>query len=419
MQKVNNLMKVRSAFNVLDVQALERECHKIADWWMAHSIDSLHGGFVGEIDAKSNPVISANKGIILNARILWFFSEAAKEFKNAQYAEVAERAYGYLMQYFDDGIHGGVCWELDYQGQCINSKKQSYAQAFAIYGLSAYYRLTGDKRALAKALHYFDLLEQHAVDLQHGGYFEAFTQDWRPVDDMRLSDKDLNYPKSMNTHLHIIEAYTALYAVSGKPQVAAALESLLLVFEQHIVLKPSLHLSLFQSHDWQDCSPAFSFGHDIECSWLLWEAVEVLNQPQISAQFRPLVLKMATVCLEQAIGERGQVCDQLTFADQKIHQDSFWWVQAEAIIGFLQAFQLSGLPKFKQAAEKVWQFTQEQHIDREYGEWSWLALCDQPSKDSTYKAGFWKGPYHNGRAMMVAARLLRDMEQEILHEMAK
>jgi mannobiose 2-epimerase len=128
---------------------------------------------------------------------------------------------------------------------------------------------------------------------------------------------------------------------------------------------------------------------------------------------------MATVCLEQAIGERGQVCDQLTFADQKIHQDSFWWVQAEAIIGFLQAFQLSGLPKFKQAAEKVWQFTQEQHIDREYGEWSWLALCDQPSKDSTYKAGFWKGPYHNGRAMMVAARLLRDMEQEILHEMAK
>lgn len=404
-------MQFNSPFGQLDIQSLNRECQNIADWWMTHSVDALYGGFVGEVDAKSNPVINANKGIILNTRILWFFSEAALVFDKPEYKNFAVRAYDYLFQHFDDKQYGGVCWELDHQGRCLNAKKQSYAQAFAIYALSAYYQLTGDTAALNKAFAYFELLECHALDAEYGGYFEAFSQNWQPLDDMRLSAKDLNYPKSMNTHLHIIEAYTRLYQVSNEGRVGKALTTLLNVFEQHIILKPSLHLSLFQSADWQDCSPAFSYGHDIECSWLLWEAVEALNQTETTKRFKPLVLGMAQTCLEQALGQYGQVCDQYTFVDKKIHHESFWWVQAEAIVGFLHAFQLNGDAQFKQAAEDVWQFTQAQHIDREYGEWFWLALCDQVGVDNTYKAGFWKGPYHNGRAMMVAARLLGQIQE--------
>ena len=408
-----------AAFSKLDTRLLDTECHKIADWWMTHSVDQLHGGFFGEIDAKANPVIAANKGIILNTRILWFFSEAAFTYEKAEYRQIAKRAFDYLVTFFDDKQHGGVLWELDYQGKCLSGKKQTYAQAFAIYALSAYYRLTGDESALDKALAYFELLEQHAIDQEYGGYFEAFSQDWQPLDDMRLSDKDLNFPKSMNTHLHVIEAYTSLYQICQKSQVGKALESLLTVFEQHIILKPSMHLSLFQSVDWQDCSPAFSYGHDIECSWLLWEAVKVLNQPALSHKFKAVVLGMAEVCLNQAIGHHGQICDQFTFADQLTHSDSFWWVQAEALVGFLHAYQLGGDEKFKQAAENVWQFIQQQHIDHEYGEWFWLALCDQDAVDDNYKVGFWKGPYHNGRTMMVASRLLLQIEQEVVHEMAK
>lgn len=403
-------MKLTSAFGRLDIPLLNRECHKIASWWMTHSVDSLHGGFFGEIDAKANPVIAANKGIILNTRILWFFSEAAYVYNKAEYRQLAERAFNYLLRFFDDKEQGGVLWELDYQGRCLSGKKQSYAQAFAIYALSSYYRQSGDETALTKALEYFELLERHAIDREFGGYFEAFAQDWQPLDDVRLSDKDLNSPKSMNTHLHIIEAYTSLYEVSASPLVGKALAALLRVFEQHIILKPGLHLSLFQSADWQDQSPAYSYGHDIECSWLLWEAAEALQQPAISQTLRPVVLGMAEVCLTQAMGQRAQICDQFTFVDQQIHTQSFWWVQAEALVGFLQAYQLSDDIRFKQAAENVWQFIQQQHMDREYGEWHWLALCDQGSVDHTYKAGCWKGPYHNGRAMMVAARLLQQTQ---------
>ncbi|KXI27785.1 AGE family epimerase/isomerase [Paraglaciecola hydrolytica] len=412
-------MQAVKAFGILDKGLLDRECHKIAKWWIAHSVDPLHGGFYGEIDAKANPVIIANKGIVLNTRILWFFSEAAHTYNNAGYREYATRAFDYLLDYFDDKQYGGVLWELDYQGKAISGKKQTYAQAFAIYALCAYYQLTGDKRALAKAGDYFELLEKNAIDPQFGGYFEAFSQNWQPLDDMRLSDKDLNYPKSMNTHLHVIEAYTSLYHISGDARVGKALTSLLRVFDQHIILKPSLHLSLFQSADWQDQSPAFSYGHDIECSWLLWEALEVLNQPALSQQYKNVVLSMAEVCLAQALGQHGQVCDQYTFADEHTHQESFWWVQAEALVGFLQAYQIGGDEKFKVAAENIWQFIQQQHIDREYGEWHWLALCDQDNVDHNYKAGFWKGPYHNGRAMMVAARLLQSLEKELEHEVAK
>lgn len=391
-------------------EALNLECHKIAEWWMKHSIDKQNGGFHGEINATNNPIENAKKGIILNTRILWFFSQAAKEYNNDNYLQVAERAYHYLLNHFDDEQHGGVFWELDCTGKCVNGKKQTYAQSFAIYGLTAYYQLTNNQQAIDQALKYFSLIEEHAIDQKHGGYLEAFSENWQSLDDVRLSTKDMNSPKSMNTHIHTLEAYTSLYHATKNPQVGIALKALVTLIFERILDPKSHHLFLFLDKDWTDRSDCFSYGHDIECSWLLWDALNALGEPSMSEKYRSTVVSMAKVCLAQSIGDLDQVCDKFTFADSRKHQDSFWWVQAEALVGFLNAYHLTDETEYLQACEKIWQFTQEQHIDHDNGEWFWIAKDQKDLNPIEYKAGFWKGPYHNGRAMMEAAELIRGIE---------
>jgi mannobiose 2-epimerase len=393
-------------------QRLERETHHIADWWILNSIDRVAGGFYGEISDKQVANLSANKGIILNTRILWFFSAAAQRYGLPAYREMADRAYEYLLTSFDDKVYGGVVWELDSSGHSVNNKKQIYAQSFAIYGLSAYYQATENEDALLKAMSYFDLIEKHAIEPITGGYLEAFTGNWSLLDDVRLSGKDQNAPKTMNTHIHILEAYTCLYRATRHTKVALALEKLIHLICQKILNTDSYHLHLFMTMDWQDLSESYSYGHDIECSWLLYDAIEALNLQKLSDAYIPMVVKMATTCLKQSIGDEGQVCDQFTFKDSTKHNDSFWWVQAESLVGFLNAYQLTGDKAFIRACEKIWKFTQDQHIDGQYGEWTWSAKRDAHSTAPDYKAGFWKGPYHNGRAMMEAADLLLKIEQQ-------
>jgi len=388
-------------------QNMDLECHNIANWWMEHTLDTALGGFHGEINVDNEVVAGANKGIILNTRILWFFSQAAKEYTNDNYRQIAERSYQYLLNYFDDEQHGGVFWELDCSGKCINGKKQTYAQAFAIYGLSAYYLLTRDPLAIEKALQYFSLIEKHAIDPIHGGYLEAFNKNWQGLKDVRLSTKDMNSPKSMNTHIHILEAYTGLYRATKNPQVGIALTKLIALIFERILDPKTHHLFLFLDNDWSDLSDSFSYGHDIECSWLLWDALNALDVPSLSEKYRPSIITMAQVCLEQSIGDLGQVCDHFTFADKSKKQDSFWWVQAEALVGFLNAYHLTGECEYLLTCEKIWQFTQEQHLDQKNGEWHWAAKREQNPNCIEYKEGFWKGPYHNGRAMMETAELLR------------
>ncbi len=388
-------------------KSMDSECHKIADWWVNNTVDHENGGFWGAIDNADNPNKKASKGIILNTRILWFFSEAARHYSDASYLEMAKRAYHYLTEHFDDTVHGGVIWELDFTGGPISGKKQTYAQAFAIYSLAAYYRCSNDDNALAKALSYFDLIESKTIDLKYGGYLEAFSQNWDYIEDVRLSQKDKNLPKSMNTHIHILEAYTGLYRASDNSRVANSLKNLLVLICDTILDNQTYHLRLFQNMDWSDMSESYSYGHDIECSWLIWDAVTALGDPTLMERYKPTVLKMAEICLEQSLGDLGQVCDQYTFVDKKKHIESEWWVQAEALVGFLNAYQLTGKTEYFSACEKIWRFTQEQHIDFTNGEWSWFAKRDRTKDNEMYKAGFWKGPYHNGRAMMEASELLK------------
>jgi mannobiose 2-epimerase len=389
-------------------QAVEQELTRIAKWWREHSIDVEHGGFFGEIDYAAQAVPHASKGIVFHSRILWFFSEIARRENNPEYQSLATRAFQYLIKYFDDPEHGGAYWELAFDGSVIQAKKQTYAQCFCIYALCNYFRLTGDKTALEKALTYFKLVEEHARDWECGGYIEACSETWSDIQDYRLSEKDLNLPKSMNTHLHVLEAYSALYKVHKSAETEEALRHVLEVFEYHIYCRKSAHLKLFFDMQWRNESLTYSFGHDIEASWLLWEATKILGDNVIEAKLKPIVIGLAQVCLDEAIGSEGQVCDEFIFDSQKRIETSYWWVQAEALVGFMNAFTITDTQEFKDVCQPIWSFIQRYHIDAVHGEWHWLASTENSTENRIYKAGFWKAPYHNGRAMMEILDLMND-----------
>ena len=389
-----------------------RELFRIANWWRDNAIDQLHGGFIGQINADGSCLAHAHKSIILNTRILWFFSELSLFLGIDHYRQLADRAFNYIINYFDDRECAGVFWELDHRGKLVNGKKQSYALAFSIYALCAYYQLTSNSLALDKAKFYFKLLEAHALDSERGGYLEAFSRYWTPIDDMRLSDHDANMPKTMNTHLHLLEAYSALYKVDPSTEHAQALRRVITYFQDFFINTDTLHLRLFFDNQWSDHSKSYSFGHDIESSWLIWEAAQTLGDQPLLNQLQPLLIAMARVCVQEGLGRDGRVFDEFCFHSAKTRKESCWWVQAEAMVGFLNAYRLSGDADFVRAFSNVWSFVQAHYIDYDNGEWRWHASTNLHNRK--YKMGFWKAPYHNGRAMMEICRLLQCIEARSL-----
>jgi cellobiose epimerase len=391
--------------DVFGPDAARQELHRIADWWLARSFDTDHGGFVGQADFYGNPVKTANKGIILNSRILWFFSELAAFHDDPRYRDAADRAFNYLVERFDDPAHGGAVWELRADGSLANGKKQVYAQCFCIYAFCAYHRLTSHPQALEQALKYFELVQLHAVDREFGGYFEAFSQDWRAIGDSRLGAADVNAAKSMNTHLHLLEAYTALHRTAPTVTTGDALRYAIDVFCERFADQGTGHLALFYDSSWHRVSATVSFGHDIEASWLLTEAADALGDPALGERVQRLALRLAHSCHDEGTGSDGQVCNAYDPAIDRRDEESVWWVQAEALLGFLNAYRLTRKRKFRVAMDRVWRHIQQHHLDREAGEWHWLSSSQSQGEPRHYKAGFWKAPYHNGRAMMLACRM--------------
>ncbi|WP_250464859.1 AGE family epimerase/isomerase [Microbulbifer litoralis] len=390
----------------------------IAGWWKDHAVDRERGGFHGEVSVHNVPRAQADKGVVLNARILWFFSEVSLYLERngrdaTDYRALAERACNYLLDHFDDREHGGAFWALDYRGRMTESRKQTYAQAFCIYALAGYHRLTGCGRALEKAMAYFHLVETHCVDRERGGYLEAVARDWSAVSDYRLSEKDLNAPKTMNNHLHVLEALTGLCRVHPVGEVRAALHNSIVWFCEKIIDAQSGHLRLFLDADWRDISPGYSYGHDIEGSWLLMEALEMLGDRQLLRQYEPLARALGESCLREGVGSMGQLLDHFDFEIRSRCVDAEWWVQAEALVGFLNLWQMTGDGRYRTAFENVWKFIKAFQVDREGGEWLYHAsLVTAVRADQRYKLGFWKGPYHNGRAMMEAYRRIERLQMK-------
>ncbi|MDR3059878.1 MAG: AGE family epimerase/isomerase [Prevotella sp.] len=378
------------------MNGFKQELENILSFWINKMQDVQHGGFYGRIDGNDILHTEANKGAILNARILWTFSSAYRILKKEEYLQVAQRAFDYITTYFIDKDYGGACWELDYKGNPVNTKKQTYVQGFILYGFSEFFRATGNKQALELAQNFFYLIEK-CYDNEFGGYLEAYTQDWNPIEDMRLSDKDANEKKTMNTHLHVLEPYTNLCRVWDNGQLKMAQRRLINIFTENILGKKTNHLNLFFDEQWNVKSTAISYGHDIEASWLLFEAAEVLGGKDVLDKLKNLSIKIADAASEGLEADGSMIYEK---NGDHIDKERHWWVQAEAVVGYMYAYKNSGNPAYKEKALRIWKYIQNQIVDHKNGEWYWSRMEDGSVNYKDDKAGFWKCPYHNGRMCM-------------------
>lgn len=369
----------------------------ILRFWLDKMVDQEHGGFYGRIDGHEHLHADAEKGAILNARILWAFSAAYRVLGDKTYLEAASRAKHYIIDYFIDPEYGGVYWSLDCNGKPLDTKKQFYAIGFAIYGMSEYARATGDAEALKVAIDLYRCIEEHALDHEYNGYIEAMTRDWQPIADMRLSELDANYPKSQNTHLHIIEPYTNLYRVWKSDELKASLHNLIDIFTDRILNPETHHLDLFFDMDWKRGAGALeSYGHDIECSWLIHEAALVLGDAEVLKKVEPIV-EMVAKASEKGLNADGSIVHEANLDTGYVDSDLHWWVQAEAVVGFFNIYQYFGDESALQKAQHCWTYIKENLIDNENGEWHWSRRKDGTLNLDDDKAGFWKCPYHNSR----------------------
>jgi mannobiose 2-epimerase len=371
----------------------------ILSWWMVQSPDHKNGGYVGHVNLKNRIVENASKGSILNARILWTFSAAYNMFRNGEYLEYANRAYEYILDHFLDPVHGGVFWEIDYTGRVLNPKNQIYALAFMVYAMTEYYLVTSEKHALETAKGLFELIERNSLDPQRNGYREAFGRDWKSIDDLRLSEKDLNSSKTMNTHLHILEAYTNLYRAWNCAETEKALENIIRLFIEEFIDPHTHHLQLFFDDEWNLKSDLISYGHDIECSWLLYEAAELLGYKELTSKAQLISVDIARQSFTGLDRDHGLFYEYFP-SENRIDTDKHWWPQAEAMVGYLNAYQLSGEDIFARKALDSWEFIKYYLIDHKEGEWFLKVNRKGLPYPGDEKAGFWKCPYHNGRACL-------------------
>ena len=379
---------------------LKQELGAITQYWKDFSVDNENGGFIGQRDHYNTMIPNASKGIILNARILWSFSAIANYNLDYDLNLLMERSFNYLYDFFRDKENGGVFWELDATGEPIVKKKQIYAQAFAIYALSEYYINTQNNQAKEWAIELFDLIEKHAFDAEKDGYIEAFEADWSPIADMRLSDKDQNAAKTMNTHLHVLEAYTTLYKIYPEERVKTALDNLIKLFLEKFLNSES-NFELFFDTDWNLTSDIVSFGHDIEALWLLIEAAKSSGNKELLLKTQEIALPVADKFLEHGYIKNKGVLNEKERSSGKIDADRHWWPQAEAMVGLFYANEISPKQKYTDAILDIWNFTKEYIIDSENGEWFFRIDENFKPYKNEDKLGMWKCPYHNSRACIV------------------
>ena len=382
--------------NTLRKEVTEELEGNILPFWMNKMTDRERGGFYGRISGEDVLMPDEPKGAILNARILWTFSAAYRLLKKPEYLATATRAKRYLLDFLYDKQFGGIYWSVDCEGNPLDTKKQIYALGFAIYGLSEYARATGDEEALEYAIRLFEVIEKYSFDAEKNGYVEALTRDWQPIADMRLSDKDENEKKTMNTHLHILEPYANLYRVWKDGRLKTQLKNLIELFVTKILDTQTYHLNLFFEDDWTNKYHLISYGHDIEASWLIHEAALVLGDETVLKQIEPVIVRIARAADEGLNADGSMTYER--FSDKgETDRELHWWVQAENVVGHLNLYQHFGGEEALSTALRCWQFIKEKLIDRENGEWYWSRFADGSINRNDDKAGFWKCPYHNGR----------------------
>ena len=377
---------------------LSAELDSILEYWSKNTIDDQNGGFIGQIDCNDHLIDTAEKGSVLNARILWSFSASYQVTKNENHKKLAERAFEFLSKYFYDAEFGGLFWSINADKTPKDTKNQIYALAFAIYGLSEYYVISKEEKALEIAINLYLQIERHSYDSINGGYLEAFTREWKPIADLRLSEKDANEKKTMNTHLHIVEAYANLFKVWKDKKLQNVIIALLQTIEKHFINTETGHLRLFFNEEWIEKPDVISYGHDIEAAWLLLQCAEISEDKNLITNYKKYAIQMAEVT-QEGLDDDGGLWYELDSENNELIAEKHWWVQAEALIGFYNAYQLTDDEKYLALVLKNWNFIKKYILDKENGEWFW-GVYRNYSLIEKDKAGFWKCPYHNSRACL-------------------
>jgi len=375
------------------------ELLSILDYWESNTVDDKNGGFIGTIDCNDSKDFEADKGSVMNARILWAFSAAYPVTKKQRHLQLAERAFEYISKHFYDPAHGGIFWSLNADGTPKDTKNQVYALAFTIYGLAEFYSVTNSTQVLQLATALYKKIEQYSFDPVNAGYFEAFTQDWQPIADLRLSDKDANEAKTMNTHLHIVEGYANLYRVWPDAGLKAVITQLLHTINTYFVDAESGHLRLFFNQVWIEKPDVISYGHDIEAAWLLQWCAEVIEDQELIAIYKKNAIIMADATFEGIDDKDGGLWYEYDPENKMLIAEKHWWPQSELLIGMVNAWQITGDKKYLDAAQHNWQFIKQHILDAKNGEWIW-GVDSGYNKIQKDKAGFWKCPYHNSRTCL-------------------
>lgn len=377
---------------------MDEELLSVLNYWKDFTVDEEDGGFFGSVSNENIPDKTAPKGIVLNSRILWTFSAGFLYSKDQQYLRIAERAFQYIIRHFTDPEFGGVYWSVDYRGKMLDGKKQIYGLAFCIYGMSEYYKATHKEKALTFSKELFEMIEKYSYDKKIGGYLEAFTRDWQPISDLRLSEKDDNEKITANTHLHIIEAYANLYLVWPDEALEERISTLLKIFSGHFIRSDNYHLNLFFDEHWAIRSSLVSYGHDIEAAWLLLRCAEILGNEEYINEYKQMAVKMTDAAAEALDSDGGLWYEYEAGKDIWV-KEKHSWSQAEAMIGFLNAWQISGKEKYLQHSLNSWEFIKRSIKNHVNGEWFW-GIEENGSVMKKEKAGFWKCPYHSTRAFL-------------------
>jgi mannobiose 2-epimerase len=373
----------------------------ILPYWL--KLKDPRGGFYGEVAADGSVFYDAPRGVILNARLIWSFAAAYGQLQKTEYLVAAVHARDWFLDHFCDHKYGGVYWSVTAEGERLDSKKQLYAQGFAIYGLSELYKVSGDEDALKNAINLYKVVETYFADKQNGGYIEALSRDFSPLEDMSLSARDINADKTMNSHLHILEAYSNLYQVWPDEGLKEALEKLLDIVGEK-VLGPDGHLQLYFKRDWTVIPGAVSYGHDIETSWLALESAFALRDAAVVNRVRPWARKVADAGNEGLLPDGSMRYEKLP--DGHFDDSRQWWVQAETVVGNLWLWKYHADAAAWDRAVAAWGYIREHLVDGLSGEWWWAILPDGSRDLSQPKAGFWKCPYHNTRMCLQVLSVL-------------
>ncbi len=381
-------------------QAREMLENRLIPFWAALR-DEEYGGFYGWMDGGLKVDRYAEKGCILNSRILWFFSRCAQELGRQDCLELAGHAYRFLTEKCLDRSCGGVYWSVDCRGRPLDDSKHTYNQAFAVYALSAYYEVSGDPEALTLAQTLFELIEKRCRD--QGGYLEAFDRAFRPASNEKLSENGVLAERTMNTLLHVFEGYAGLYQASHDERVGRAMRFILEIYRDRVFHPAKRRQEVFFDLRYNSLIDLHSYGHDIESSWLIDWGCGLLDSPALREEIGAIDQALAHHILERAY-QAGSVLNE---CENGVDDPArVWWVQAEAVLGFLNAWRKEpSCTAFRDAAAEIWRFIRDKLADpRPGGEWFWAVDADGAPIPGKPVVGPWKCPYHNGRMCLEIIR---------------